>query len=53
MSAAHVTIDQTDTGWRVEVIEGDRVIVETDGPSCTVAVHPDEDEDKPLAVTLQ
>jgi predicted RNA binding protein YcfA (HicA-like mRNA interferase family) len=51
--SAHVTIDQTDTGWRVEVTEGDHVIVETDGPSCIVAVHPDDDDTQtPLAVTL-
>jgi len=50
--SAHITIDQTPTGWRVEVTDGDDVIVETDGPSVAVAVHPDEDDAAPLNVTL-
>ena len=53
--SAHITIDQTPTGWRVEVTAGDQVIVETDGPRVAVAVHPDDDDTavKPLAVALE
>lgn len=52
--SARVTVDQTATGWRVQVDEGDWVIVETDGPRITVSVNPDEDEPaRPLEVALE
>ena len=52
--SAKVIIEQTADGWRVEVTEGDDVVVETSGTSIAVAVHPDDDDhqDKPLAVNL-
>jgi hypothetical protein len=49
---ARVVIEQTATGWKVEVTEGDDVVVETSGNSVAVAVHPDDDDNKPLDVTL-
>jgi hypothetical protein len=53
--SAHITIDQTPTGWKIEVTEGDQVILETDGPRLALAVHPDDDDTptKPLDVQLQ
>ena len=52
--SAKVIIEQTADGWRVEVTEGDDVVVETSGKSIAVAVHPDDDDHqgKPLAVQL-
>jgi len=52
--SAHITVDQTPNGWRVEVTEGDDVVVETNGDSLAIAVHPDDDDapGKPLDVSL-
>ncbi len=51
----HITIDQTDTGWKVEASGADDVVVETDATGVTVAAHPDDDDTskKPLAVSLE
>ena len=52
--SAHITLDQTATGWKIEVTDADQVIIETDGAALLVALHPDEDDTvKPLDVTLQ
>ncbi len=51
--STRITIDQTATGWHVEVTDGEQVIVETDGANCNVSVQPDTDDSPtPLAVTL-
>lgn len=52
--SAHISADQTPTGWRVEVTDGDDVIVETDGPNLSVTIRPENDDapPTPLDVTL-
>jgi hypothetical protein len=54
VSGVHVTIDQSDTGWRVEASGADDVVIETDATGVTVGVHPDDDDTgkKPLDVSL-
>ena len=50
---AHITIEQTLTGWRVTATAADEVVVETDGAALLVALHPDDDDTvKPLEVQL-
>lgn len=48
-----VTIEQTPTGWHVEVTDADLVTIDTDGADINVAVTPDQDDSpRPLDVHL-
>jgi hypothetical protein len=52
--SAHITVDQTATGWKIAVTDADQVVIEVDGAALLVALHPDDDDTpKPLDVTLQ
>ena len=51
--SAHVSIDQTGTGWHVAVDAEDVVIV-TDGADIHVTIGPDDDDTPtPLAVAFE
>lgn len=51
---AHVCIDQTDTGWDVDVKEAENVLVRFEDGNIYVSVKPDDDDAAtPLAVSLE